>query len=158
VKDGLGTASLTGPKNIYAGEVKVLKGTLFVGNLTANKFTLSPGSTLAAQITDDNNYSQIFVSGPVTLTGATLSLSVLPHAYTVQSYKLIDITVPATTNKVTGTFNGLPDGATLTASTGQKFTINYNVGDGNDVVLMPIFDPLFLPLISADISPDYVTP
>src|SRR5205814_1972187 len=38
-------------------------------------------------------------------------------------------------DSITGTFNGLPEGATITAPNGRTFKITYQGGDGNDVVL-----------------------
>jgi hypothetical protein len=42
---------------------------------------------------------------------------------------------------VTGTFTNLPEGATITASSGAKFKISYHGGTGNDVVLTQISLP-----------------
>jgi hypothetical protein len=42
---------------------------------------------------------------------------------------------------VTGTFSGLPEGATLTAANGAKFKISYHGGSNNDVVLTQISLP-----------------
>ena len=42
------------------------------------------------------------------------------------------------TTAIQGTFNGLAEGAAFTGSNGQIYTINYNGGTGNDVVLTQI--------------------
>ncbi len=92
-------------------------GTLHVASLTLNS-----GSTFQQDIagsTAGTQYDQLIASGTVTLGGAALSL--------VPSYTPADGTVFTiiTASSVSGTFNGLPDGATVTAN-GLKFRINYS--------------------------------
>ena len=74
----------------------------------------------------------------IDLTGGILTFNrtgpLVPNGQTVT---LID---NLGTDPVTGTFAGLPEGATLTAN-GQEFTISYIGGDGNDVVLTAASPP-----------------
>jgi hypothetical protein len=71
-------------------------------------------------------------SGQVNVTGATLSLTGTPLL--AASAIITIINNDGTSDPVTGTFAGLPEGATLTLQD-TTFAISYHGGDGNDVVL-----------------------
>jgi autotransporter-associated beta strand protein len=81
------------------------------------------------------NYDQLNVRGTVSITGkvnlnASLNFSSwLSNSFTIIKNDGVDA--------VTGTFNGLAQGATLTIGA-QQFQISYTGGDGNDVVLTQI--------------------
>ena len=95
---------------------------------------LGPGSTFAVALnglTPGTGYSQLTVSGTVTLGGATLSATALPMSAGNNPFMIIDNTG---TSAVSGTFAGLPQGAELTISN-EPYQISYTGGDGNDVVL-----------------------
>jgi autotransporter-associated beta strand protein len=82
----------------------------------------------------------------IDLTGGVLTFNRTgPLVPIGQSVTLID---NLGTNPITGTFAGLPEGATLTAN-GQEFTISYVGGDGNDVVLTPASPPPPAPVVLA---------
>ena len=132
-----------------------LKGTGAIGNLTATggiiapgnspgkvtstNLSLSSGNTLQIEINNvsppiagnDYDYDQIVVSssGTVTLSGAlTLSTTYTGNAGTV--FTIID---NQGGNAVSGTFNGLSEGAVITAN-GRSYQISYIGGTGsNDV-------------------------
>ena len=113
--------------------------------------TLSPGtspgilhvggdltlSTGAAYLVDLNGaalgtqYDQTDVMGTVSLGGATLSLNLgfMPGAG--DQFTIIQ---NGGTDPVLGTFNQLPEGTTFNSG-GESFTISYQGGTGNDVVL-----------------------
>jgi fibronectin-binding autotransporter adhesin len=133
-----------------------LSGSGTIGALTVNSGSmLSPGSspgilnihgnlllTLGSTYLVDlngtalgTNYDQTNVSGVVTLGNATLSLNlgVIGH-FTPAPGDMFTIINDAGSDAVTGTFNGLPEGA-LFRMDGSYFTISYQGGDGNDVVL-----------------------
>lgn len=101
------------------------------GNLTLNA-----GDTLIMELAGLNpaaEYDNFVVSGDVVLNGATLAASratsfVPPNG---ASFTLID---NDGTDSVTGTFDALPEGATVALS-GIPFTVSYQGGTGNDVVL-----------------------
>jgi Big-like domain-containing protein len=78
------------------------------------------------------NIDQALVTGTVTLTGASLALS-LPSAYPPAGTPITIISNDGN-DPVVGTFTGLPEGGTLTVN-GIVFTISYHGGDGNDVTL-----------------------
>ena len=76
-----------------------------------------------------SDYDQITSSGTVTL-GGTLSL-VGDAAIVGENYTIIENN---DSGAVVGTFNGLPEGASVVQG-GTVFSISYVGGDGNDVVL-----------------------
>jgi hypothetical protein len=80
---------------------------------------------------DANTADQIIVNGPISLSGP-LNVVVRKGGQTVPSFKIIDNRGSA---PVSGTFAGLPEGASVQAGS-SRFTITYQGGDGNDVVLL----------------------
>ena len=103
-----------------------------IGNLT-----LSLGATYLVDLNGTavgTQYDQTNVSGAVGLGNATLSLGL---GFTPVTGDVFTIINNDGTDQVTGTFNGLAEGATLTAG-GLAFTISYQNGDGNDVVLTSV--------------------
>jgi autotransporter-associated beta strand protein len=102
------------------------------GQLTTGDLTLSSGSTFTADLNGTilgNGYNQVLSTGTATLGGATL---VVNPNFPFTGGTAFDI-LSATT--ISGTFNGAPEGATLTFG-GQDFTITYAGGTtGTDVVL-----------------------
>jgi fibronectin-binding autotransporter adhesin len=146
--------TITGTRGaVTIGSGGVLKGTGTVGNLsvgTGGKLApgLSPGcintgnltfisgSTYEFEVggtTACTQYDQTKVTGTVDLGNGTLS-TVLVNSFTPaanQSYMIIE---NDGSDAVTGTFNGLAEGATFTVS-GYVFKISYVGGTGNDVVL-----------------------
>lgn len=138
-----------GDVDVYSG---VLKGTGTVGVLTVSGGSVAPGlspgilnsgnvtftgGSFDAEIggtTAGSGYDQLNVTGTVDL-GTTTTLNVshwsgfrpaLNDAFTIINNDGADA--------VTGTFQGLAQGATVTVD-GVVYTISYTGGDGNDVVL-----------------------
>ncbi|VTR94757.1 cell surface protein : Internalin, putative OS=Chondromyces apiculatus DSM 436 GN=CAP_1014 PE=4 SV=1: Autotrns_rpt: Autotrns_rpt: Autotrns_rpt: Calx-beta: VCBS: VCBS [Gemmata massiliana] len=126
-----GTGTVTGPVTA-AGTVAA--GVAGVGVLTlSGGVTFQSGGTVAVDLNGSaagTGYDQM-ATGPVVLTGATLStvLGFAPSGGT--NFVIINNT---SGSPITGTFNGLPEGATITIG-GVLFTISYVGGTGNDVVL-----------------------
>ena len=102
------------------------------GNGTYQEEIQAPGATACT------DFDAITVSGTVDLTGSTLDPILLSSFVPTvgQSYKMID---NQGTSPVTGTFNGLAEGATFAVGS-SKLQITYKGGDGNDVVLT-VVDP-----------------
>jgi autotransporter-associated beta strand protein len=91
------------------------------------------GSTFAAEILSATSFDQLGVNNTVTLSNATLGLTVangttLPVNTT---FKIIDNDLA---DAVDGTFANLPEGASLIVDR-YTFAVSYRGGDGNDVVL-----------------------
>ena len=84
--------------------------------------------------TVDTGYTQLNVAGLVNLNGANLALSGSHMPTGGQSFIIVS---NDGADAVSGTFNGLPQGATIPAFLGSALnaTISYTGGDGNDVVL-----------------------
>lgn len=98
------------------------------------------GTALGAQ------YDQSDVTGAVSLGNATLSLRL---GFAPSAGDQFVIIQNDGADAVTGTFQGLSEGALLT-SAGQTFAITYQGGDGNDVVLTAVVpEPATWLLLSA---------
>ena len=104
-------------------------GCLNTGNLTLNgTYQAEIGGTTAC-----SGYDQLNVAGTVDLTGATLNVA-LSGGFVPAAGQSFTIVNNDGSDPVTGTFNGLAEGASFT-SQGVTYTITYQGGDGNDVVL-----------------------
>ncbi|NUR26139.1 MAG: autotransporter [Catenulispora sp.] len=128
VKTGPGTLTLTAASTT-SGPWRVEQGTLSVGGAapTTGGLTVADGATL--MVTPNAGGAALNVNGPLNLAGA---LTVQPKdAMTAgERFTLVHTTGPG----ATGTFAGLPEGATVTAG-GAKFQITYHGGAGHDIVL-----------------------
>ena len=139
-----------------------------VSTITANGGTVSPGDSTAGILVDtgglslgldtsSNNsvysvvidgptagtgaghYAQLQVAGAINLTAATLNVTLGPE-FTPSlgsSFTIIDNTG---NQSVSGTFNGLPQGATFTVS-GVTFEVIYNGGANANSVVLNEVDP-----------------
>jgi fibronectin-binding autotransporter adhesin len=128
-----GTGAVTGSVTASSG------GTISPGNAGPSSFatgnlTVPSGATFAADVnssTAGTGYDQTNVTGTVNLTGGTLSLS---GTRAVDGGDAITLIQNDGSDAVTGTFNGLAEGAIVTLN-GVRYTISYQGGTGNDVVL-----------------------
>ena len=109
-----------------AGDMKTLAAQALVIAGTA-QFDLAPAAT---QTSDTLTASTVALD-----SGATLVLSFASAPATGNRYTLI-----RSTGALTGTFNGLPDGA-LVAQGGSYFTIHYNTGASPQTVTLDAIDP-----------------
>jgi uncharacterized repeat protein (TIGR02059 family) len=99
------------------------------GGLTAES-----GSTLHFTLngaTARTGYDQLKVLGAVDVTGATLTVA---GSYTPVGGNVFTLVTNDASDAVTGTFNGLAEGATV-AFRGVDMTLSYVGGDGNDITL-----------------------
>jgi hypothetical protein len=103
-----------------------------VGNLT--DLTMHSGATLSMGMYSLSDYGQLNASGAVDLGSATLSLGWLFTSSTGNAFIIINNT---SSSAVTGTFNGLAEGATFTQGA-RTYQITYAGGTGNDVVVTDI--------------------
>ncbi len=143
-----GTGTLKGTGSV--GAVKALSGgTIAVGTspgcMTFASLTLSSGSNYSQEINTDtacSGYDQATVTGAVDLGGATLNISQLsgfdPVVGTV--FTIIDGA------SLTGTFNGLTDGAVFKVGN-TKYRINYTASADVTLTVLP-----------ADVTPNATTP
>jgi len=137
-----GTLGGTGTIN-SANTVTVSGGTVAPGTspgiLNTGNVSFDSTSTFAVEIGGDTpgtNHDQLKVTGTVSLGNATLSLT--PLSFTPSAGQaFVIINNDGTADAVNGSFNGLPEGATILNFLGSplKATITYQGGDGNDVVL-----------------------
>lgn len=105
------------------------------GILTVTNITFTNGAILSMEITGTNvgtQYDQLNVTGTVALNNATLALS---GAYVPGDADVFVIINNDSNDAITGTFNGLPEGSTVTIN-GVDKVITYVGGDGNDVALV----------------------
>ena len=156
------TATFTDPVTISGGAINdaatgtditapsvTLTGTVAPGQspgiLTVDgDFTFADDSTFEIEVggttpgTASNNHDQIAVTGTVTI-GSNVTLTTLPFNSFApvggESITIIDNDGSA--DAITGTFQGLAEGALVTNFAGSPYdaTISYIGGDGNDVVL-----------------------
>ena len=116
------------------------------GKITATQtLVLNAGSHYQAQLKDSTagDYDQIQVSDPSRTTGQDVQIdpaaildTSLYTGYNIKKgdqFMIINNLQPSS-QKVSGTFSGLPEGQQFTVS-GITFSITYVGGDGNDVVL-----------------------
>ena len=107
------------------------------GILTCGNFDHGGGSgVLSVELngTAPGGYDQLKVNGTVNLNGVRLTGSL---GFTPQIDDRFIIIANDGSDAVTGTFNGLPEGASL-AIGDQLFQITYHGNDGNDVVLTEV--------------------
>jgi YVTN family beta-propeller protein/autotransporter-associated beta strand protein len=100
------------------------------GVLTADDVALSPRASLIIDINGPvcgTDYARLDVKGSATLNEATLIARF--GAMLTPGTELTILT------NAQGTFANLPEGATVTAATGQQLRITYTGGNGRDVVL-----------------------
>ncbi len=98
------------------------------------------GSNLAIVINGaavDTQLRQLNVVGKIDVTGADLVIS---GPYTPLDTDSFTIVVNDGTDPIIGTFNALPEGATVNVN-GRNKRITYVGGTGNDVVLLDIISP-----------------
>ncbi len=117
------------------------------GLLTSNSLILKPTMTFGAIVNGasaGSQYSQLKLTGSVTLAGAALDITVDSNFLSTGAGPgpLVIIDNDGT-DPVSGTFNNLAEGALVT-SNGVSFRISYVGGTGNDVTLTPVATQYYL--------------
>ncbi len=130
-----GTLKGTGTLSSISVYGKLAPG-LSPGCINSGNLTFQSGSTYEFEVggtTACTEYDQTKVTGTVDLGSGTLSTLLFNNFKPAvnQSYMIIE---NDSTDAVTGTFNGLAEGATFTVS-GYVLKVSYVGGTGNDVVL-----------------------
>jgi len=148
-----GTGTASGTVTVESGGT-VAPGAS-TGILHTGDLALASSATYLAEINGvapGSGHDQLAVTGTVDLNsdagaGATLSLS---GSITSNPGQTIVLISNDASDAVTGTFAGLPEGAGIIVN-GVGFTISYEGGDGNDVVLTEI-----TALVTIGVSPTTV--
>jgi hypothetical protein len=125
----LSGSGTTAAVSAVGGSTLAPRGVLSTGNLT-----LAAGSRLQTGLdgtTPGSDVDQVSVTGSATLDGALLATDVGYDPTPGDQLTIID---NDGSDPVTGTFADLPEGATF-GEPGQRFTVSYVGGTGNDVVL-----------------------
>ncbi len=132
--------SVAGNVTITASGLDAPASTPSLRNITGN-YSLNAGGTLRLALngnTAGTQYDQVVVSGTVTLGGA-LDVVAGPNLAPGSTFTIINKAGTATTGT---TFTGKANNSQFTSADGYTFSINYNAGTGNDVVLTLIASPL----------------
>jgi autotransporter-associated beta strand protein len=108
-----------------------------VGQLTlGNGLTLQSGSTLALDIAGSvagTGYDRVNVTGAVNVTAATLALN---HSYAAADGDSYTVIVNDSNDAISGTFSGVAEGATVTATgNSSSLSVSYLGDTGNDISL-----------------------
>lgn len=132
--------------NLYADNGSIVAPGHSPGKMTVTeRLYLGDGSTYQAQLQNAlaGGYDQIQVSDPSRTTGGDIQINAtailntsLYKGYAINkgdTFTIVNNLQPAT-QKITGTFSGLPEGTQFTVGN-IVFSISYVGGDGNDVVL-----------------------
>ncbi len=124
----------TGPVTVHSPATLACEGGggSQVGNLT--DLTMQSGSNLSMAMYSLSNYGQLNASGSVSLGGATFNSGWSFISSTGNTFTIINKTSPGA---ITGTFNGLAEGATFTQGV-RTYQITYVGGTGNDVVITDV--------------------
>src|SRR5262245_30253344 len=155
-----------------SGDTIHIEAGSYTGNIDAatggKNLTLAPGDGGTAQVVNNGNllintgdalntrvngtnpltqFDNFVIQGTVNLSGATLLTS-----GTISSASTDIVLINNDGNDaVTGTFNGLPEGAVVTIN-GVNFSITYHGGDGNDVVLSAVVADTFITLVGGNLT------
>ena len=139
-----GTGTISGTVTVNAG------GNIAPGNGGNNTGTLQTGALTLASATfrvDINGatpgtFDQLQVNtGGVTLGNQTSTL-VVTVGTTLAPGQTFMILNKVSAGNSTGIFAGIPQGGTVVGSDGTVFSMNYDGGDGNDVVLTVVAAPV----------------
>jgi fibronectin-binding autotransporter adhesin len=114
-------------------------GTLNPGNSPGviNTGTLSINGTYLAEILNEDSYDQTVATTSVSINDGTLD-TVLYDGWSIEEGDAFMIIDNQSEDAVAGTFSGLDEGTQFTVEDGDvtiTFSITYEGGDGNDVVL-----------------------
>lgn len=130
-----GAGTIKAPTSVSGGLFAATKGTTGVLTITGD-LTLFNTTTVSVDIQGlgvGTGYDQIAASGNISLNDAKLDVTstISPGVASGKSFVIINNTG---TNPISSTFFDLAEGKDFTAG-GTKYTITYQGGDGNDVVL-----------------------
>ncbi|HSS20331.1 MAG TPA: C25 family cysteine peptidase [Pyrinomonadaceae bacterium] len=136
-----GSGTVGGPVNVNSGG-SIAPGAS-PGILNTGNVGFGSGSTFAVEIdgaTVGTGYDQLNVTGTVALGNATLALSGTHTPIAGQQFVIVNNDLA---DGVTGTFNGLAEGATITnfLGSGLNATISYAGGSNTNDVVLTVVSP-----------------
>lgn len=120
---------------------RVSPGGLGPDALSTSNLVFQSGGSLEIQI--GANSDRLVVRGSVQLANATLNLSLFPGFLPPSGASFVILNNDGA-DAIVGTFGGLPNNALVSAGEGKTFRIQYNGGDGNDVMLTFINETIAL--------------
>jgi hypothetical protein len=129
------------------------------GSLSTGDLSLGSSTGLSLHIDGPAagvDYSQVHVMGTVNVTGSGLGIVMSPTFVPSinQEFILID---NDGIDAIVGTFNGLPEGATITINGAYPFRLSYFGGDGNDIVLTSLSGAQpTLTQLSSSLNPSFI--
>lgn len=138
------SGSILGGNGLISGNINILNGgTMAAGNVD-HIGSLICGANITWESSSANNH--VYISGAngiyynqITATAGVVSLNnatlVLNDTNATENPAYVVIVDNQTSNAISGIFNGLPNGATVTSLSGRKWLISYTGGTGNDIVL-----------------------
>lgn len=128
-----GTLGGSGTVGIITASGEVAPGTS-PGTLTSSNVVFGASGTFPVELngtTPGSGHDQLNVRGTNNLTGAALSVNVGFSPTDGDEFRIIN---NDSGDAITGTFDGLPEGAVIPAGN-YRFRVSYVGGTGNDVVL-----------------------
>ncbi|CAN5527359.1 hypothetical protein BH11PLA2_BH11PLA2_45450 [soil metagenome] len=129
---GTGTTKAVNVSGTITGGTVGSAGKLTTGNLAATVSTVVADVTGSGSVAG-TDFDQINVVGTVDISGATLTINSTASPAIGTPLVIVNNDL---TDAITGTFNGINEGDTVVSSgNGNKYTVSYVGGDGNDVTL-----------------------
>lgn len=135
-----GTGTISGPVSVSGGLTPGTStpGAISVGNLSFGSGGNFTSELLGTTVGGSSGYNQVVVNGTVNLTGANLLLASISSTLAVgNSFTILS---NGGTGSITGTFNGLPQGAVITTNL-QSFQISYTGGTNGKSVTLTVIAP-----------------
>jgi hypothetical protein len=118
---------------VASGDASNAIGVLTTGSLTLGAPSIG-AATLAIDLASATSYDRVIVPS-IDIASATLSINAASGLATGDQFTIVS--VAGSSGGVTGQFDGLTEGGTVTAGN-QMFRISYAGGDGNDIVLTDV--------------------
>jgi autotransporter-associated beta strand protein len=137
-----GTTAVTVNGTISAGSPSTAVGALAINNGTFAALTLNSTATFKEDIagTGAGNFDVINVTGIVAL-GGTLQINELSGFHCKPGDSFLVINNDGTSDAISTHFSNAPNNGSIVTSGTDSYYVNYNGGDGNDLVLTCVPEP-----------------
>jgi Ca2+-binding RTX toxin-like protein len=155
INDGITVESTGGNVFLIAGDILELgspvNSAATVTAIAATNVDISGSETFAIDLNGVASFDQLAVTGGVVLGAAVVDLDIT-LGFAVANGASFTIIDNDGGDAVSGNFNGLLDGSTFfnAAAPGVPLEINYDGGDGNDVVITYDMTPILVGTAGAD--------